>query len=40
MLPDVPVINPDIGLRAGLYLGFEAIAVFIEDQIHTAFFMT
>jgi hypothetical protein len=40
MLPDVPLVNPDIDLSVGLYLGFETIAVFIKDQIHTALFMT
>lgn len=40
MLSIVLLINPDIDLRAGLHLGFEAIAVFVKDQIHTALFTT
>ena len=36
---DVPLVNSDIDLAVALHLSFEAIAVFIKNQIHTALFI-
>jgi hypothetical protein len=36
---DVPLVNSDSDLAVALHLSFEAIAVFIKNQIHTALFV-
>jgi hypothetical protein len=39
MLSDVSPVDSGSDLAVGLDLGFEAIAVFIKNQIHTALFI-
>ena len=39
MLSDVSSVDSGSDLAVGLDLGFEAIAVFIKNQIHTALFI-